>query len=125
MKRTVLRSIGAWIALAAMCVLVVVPTLARATATAAMPGMGEVCTAEGVRTVPFEGDPAPAGPQALDHCPICVVQSAAGSTPPPAVPAVLALALTAAPAMPALFLVAPRPLFAWASAAPRGPPAAA
>lgn len=125
MKRTVLRSIGAWIALAAMCVLVVVPTLARATAVPAVPGMGEVCTAEGMRMAPMEGDSAPGAPQGLDHCPICVLQAAGGSTPPSAAPAALALALAAAPAMPALFLVAPRPLFAWASAAPRGPPAAA
>jgi len=31
---------------------------------------------------------------------------------------------TAAPALPALFLHAPRPLFAWTAAQPRAPPSA-
>jgi len=58
-----------------------------------------------------------------EHCPACV-HAGDGWAPPPS-PAGLAPADRRAAALPRLFLSAPRPLHAWATAQPRAPPALA
>lgn len=109
-----------------MVVLALMPTLSRL--WAATQGQGawvEVCTAQGMRWVSAEeagtsGTGTPAGPAAGDHCPYC---SLAHTPVVPAAPLADVLAQPArAHALPALFLHAPRTLFAWASAQPRAPP---
>lgn len=100
------------------------PTLSRALAAAGSGGAWtEVCTVQGPRWLPVEGagEPAaPAGLHALDHCAFCALH-AAGAAPLPALPPTLPLPALAEP-VPALFLHAPRPLFAWLSAPARAPP---
>ncbi len=87
----------------------------------------EVCTPQGTRLVAVDAaersaSGTPMRAQAhLEHCPYCAL-SAPALGPPPAVPAVLP-PRPLAQAVPALFLHAPRTLFAWRSAQPRGPPA--
>jgi hypothetical protein len=76
-----------------------------------------VCTTTAPDGTPTPGDGVA---HAMDHCPLCRVQGHAPALPPTAALAVLPLALSQA--VPALFLAAPRPLFAWSAHAPRGPP---
>ncbi|MFZ5549262.1 MAG: DUF2946 domain-containing protein [Pseudomonadota bacterium] len=120
-------SILAWLALIA---LVFVPTVSRLLAH----GTGdsswvEVCTPQGMKQVAFADDgggtPLPDLPAMthLDHCPLCGLGGSAPMLPPTAFTWVPSGAL--AEAMPALFGAAPRPLFAWVAAQPRGPPAQA
>ncbi len=88
----------------------------------------EVCTPQGTRLVAVDaaersggsgGTPMQAQAH-LEHCPYCALSAPALGLPP-AVPAVLP-PQALAQAVPALFLHAPRTLFAWRSAQPRGPP---
>jgi len=113
-----------WIALTAMLALALMPALSHALSFArGVPSaLSEVCTPQGAKLVaPTEQAPEPAAPLAhLDHCPFCALQAAVGLPPAPA-QSVAALGLTHA--VPPLFLAAPRPLFAWAAAQPRAPPA--
>ena len=116
-----------WLALTAMLALSLLPTVAHALSFAkGEPGrLAEICTAQGSQWVSVEGTPsdrdAPAtGIGHLEDCPYCSHASAAAALPPtlPAMP----VRLLAGAEAPPLFLNAPRTLFAWASAQPRGPP---
>jgi hypothetical protein len=111
-----------------MLALAVLPMVSHALALArGGPGAWvEVCTPQGMRLVAVDDSAAqPAAPVSaeghLEHCPSCLL-GADASGPPPA-----ALAAWSSPQGPAgvplLFLQAPRTLFAWRSAQPRGPPA--
>ena len=116
-----------WLALAAMLALALLPTLSHALAFArGGAAWAEVCTPQGMRLVSVDtaqaadtGTPVQAAGH-LEHCPLCALGADLPALPP-APPAALLLPLGAA-AMPALFLHAPRTLFAWRSAQPRGPP---
>ncbi|CAD5371847.1 conserved exported hypothetical protein [Rubrivivax sp. A210] len=118
-----------WIALVAMLALALMPTVSRALASADahcdMPAMagGEhgQHQAQAAAETPPSSAPTSAhhGAGHLEHCPFCALSFAAVGLPP-APPAVV-LPLAGA-ALPALFLQAPRTLFAWRSAQPRGPP---
>ena len=127
------RKTTAWLALFAMLAGAVLPTVSHALASARGEAWMAVCTAQGVRWVAADaatdsaGDSAQADSQGLpgsavpsDHCPFC---AHAGHTPalPPASQDALPPAANASP-MPALFLHAPRTLFAWRGAQPRAPP---
>ena len=120
-----------------MLALALLPTLSRALAHTAdeRSALAEICTPQGTKLLPGltiglkiglsaapEGTVEPAAPRAhFDHCPYCAL---GGATPLPA--PLAAAALTLLPltqAAPALFLHAPRTLFAWTAAQPRGPPA--
>ena len=83
-----------------------------------------VCTADGARlvAVPTDADGVPVAPKShqADHCPFCAPFGADAAFPPPA--AVTIAFAASEPPVPPLFLLAPRPLFAWASAQPRAPP---
>lgn len=59
----------------------------------------------------------------LSHCPFCQLHTDALALPPAALPT--ATLLRRSLAVPRLLLQAPRPLLAWASPRPRGPPPAA
>jgi hypothetical protein len=112
-----------WIALTAMLALALMPTLSHALSFArGVPSaLSEVCTPQGAKLLaPSDpaSEPAPALSN-LDHCPFCALQGAP-ALPPAPVPSIGPLGLSHA--VPPLFLAAPRPLFAWASAQPRAPP---
>jgi hypothetical protein len=110
-----------------MLALALLPTLSHALAFArGGAAWAEVCTPQGMRLVSVDaaqavdtGAPVQVAGH-LEHCPLCAL-GADLPVLPPAPRAALALPLGAAE-MPALFLHAPRTLFAWRSAQPRGPP---
>ena len=85
-----------------------------------------VCTADGARLVPVptdaDGVPQAPKPHQAGHCPFCSPH-APDAAPPPAPVSVVPVVLASDP-VPVLFLLAPRPLFAWATAQPRAPPSA-
>jgi hypothetical protein len=116
------RSYTAWLALVAVMLAALMPSLSLAIGGGTLT---RVCSADGARWVaadadPARPDPAPAGPaHAWGHCPYCSLHLDA--LPPPAVPAVVPLPLQRA-ALPPAFLQAPRTLFAWRPAQPRAPP---
>lgn len=118
-----------WLALAAMLALALLPTFAHALnfAQGGKSSLAEICTPRGLQWVQIDGAPADTEPPAaVDHMEDCPYCSRAMSMPglPPTV-LQLHLQPAAGGARPPLFLHAPRTLFAWASAQPRGPPQSA
>ncbi len=85
-----------------------------------------VCSADGARLVPVPTDATgvPVAPKAhhVEHCPFCASHAACAALPPPA--HVTVPLVSGSEPVPVLFLLAPRPLFAWATAQPRAPPSA-
>lgn len=83
-----------------------------------------VCTADGARlvAVPTDADGVPVAPKPhqAGHCPFCAPNGADAALPPPAAVTIPIVAQTQP--LPPSFLLAPRPLLAWASAQPRAPP---
>ena len=116
-----------WLALVAMLALALLPTVSHALAFArGGAAWAEVCTPQGMRLVSVDaaqavdtGAPVQAAGH-LEHCPLCALGADLPALPPAPL-AALPQPLGVAP-MPALFLHAPRTLFAWRSAQPRGPP---
>lgn len=84
----------------------------------------EVCSSTGPVQVevPADGPGLPKAPKASDlqHCPFCAPQ-AHEMAPPPAI-APLDIPVERADIVPALFLAAPRPLYAWTAPPTRAPP---
>lgn len=120
----------AWIALWAAMALALVPSVSRALANSggsdSFNRWATICSTSGgpqphlaALALDDSHRPAHAGSLHLDHCPLCAV--AATALLPPAAAAALQVPARA-DFMPALFRHAPRPLFAWRSAQPRGPP---
>jgi hypothetical protein len=114
------------LALVAMLAMALLPTLAHALnfAQGGKSGLAEICTPRGMQWVQFDGALAdtgfPVAANQMEDCPYCSrVSPMAGLSPP-----VLQLQLQSpvGGAKPPLFLNAPRTLFVWASAQPRGPP---
>jgi hypothetical protein len=112
-----------WLAIVAMVGLALVPTVSHALA-ASGPGnpWAEICSVAGGKLVMADaaGAQADAGVH-LGHCPLCgqLADSPALPMPPSgglAVP-------DGADFLPMLFGQSPSPLFAWAAAQPRAPPA--
>ena len=115
-----------WIALVAILALAVLPSVSRALSfVRGDSSFAEVCTPQGARLVALmeqEGSgqqPAAHGLH-LEHCPLCSLSFDAPLLPAVQVNSTL---LFASAAPPALFLQAPRTLFAWHSVQARGPPA--
>ena len=129
LKVICLRRTG-FIALLAMCVLVVAPTITRFIAfDRAAPQVVEVCTAEGTvwKSLPTTelgqselGNQSPILAHGGGDCPYCNLQtdkliaSAARST----------TAIESVALLPSLFYQAPKPLFAWVTRPARAPPSA-
>jgi hypothetical protein len=115
-----------WLAIFAMLGLALAPTVSHALA-ASGPGnpWAEICSVAGGKVVVANASGA-AGSQAeagthLGHCPLC---GQLGSAPAlPVAESAGTLAPTGADFLPALFAQSPSPLFAWAAAQPRAPPA--
>lgn len=118
-----------WLAIFAMLGLALAPTVSHALA-ASGPGnpWSEICSVAGGKVVVADaadaagatGSQAEAGTH-LGHCPLC---GQLGSAPAlPVAESSGALAVAGADFLPALFAQSPSPLFAWATAQPRAPPA--
>jgi hypothetical protein len=117
---------AAWIAILAVLLAALAPTLSAAWRSQRSGGWVEICRALGSSWV-YVGDDAaqaPDGPApgvGLEHCPYCTLQ-AAGAVGMPPVPLVLGLlALRFAAPLPALW--PPALQQAWYRALSRGPPA--
>lgn len=119
------RRFAAWLATFAILLAALAPAVSHAmTAVRGGASWVEVCTATGPALVKVAGEQAPvkdSAPSHVDHCPFCSTHAGAAGLPPAA--AALPVA-TGAHALPELFLRAPRPLFVWAAAQARAPPAA-
>ena len=118
-----------WLAIVALLALALLPTLSHALVhrQSDRGALAEICTPQGMQQRVVSGADVPGGevdragfPGHLEHCPYCALGSVTAVLPSPTAPALALLALTQAE--PALFLRAPRTLFAWAAAQPRGPP---
>jgi hypothetical protein len=112
-----------WLAIFAMLGLALAPTVSHALA-ASGPGnpWAEICSVAGGKVVVADaaGSQADAGTH-LGHCPLC---GQLGSAPAlPVAESSSTLAVDGADFLPALFARSPSPLFAWAAAQPRAPPA--
>lgn len=138
-----LRAFASWIACLAILMSALGPTLAHAFRADTPAGWIEICSATGPKLIraddglglkrvsdaqasptdgstPADGDSDGAADHAVKHCPYCASHAGSLGLPPAAPSGVVLPSL--GHAVPALFLHAPRPLFAWASAQPRGPP---
>ena len=117
------RRLVAWFASLAVLLASLAPSIAQAVRRDGSGAWIEVCSVLGNKLVAPDGtqrDSAPAK-HLLQHCPYCALHATALGMPPapPSLPAVV----RGGGSVPALLLAAPRPLFAWAAAQPRGPPA--
>lgn len=107
-----------WIAILAIFGLALAPTISRAMSAGGGAPWSAICSTAGTPAAPDDGASGHAG-HVLDHCALCAVAAAPMGLPPAA--AVLVLP-DLAEHVAELFGLAPRPLFAWAAAQPRGPP---
>lgn len=118
------RRLISWVALLAIVMAALAPTVSRALGPDAAAAWVEICTAQGSRWV-AAADQGDAGSSdaghAGEHCPYCSLHLPVLGTPPAATPVLVLPAL--AHAVPAAFLAAPRTLHAWVVAQPRAPPA--
>lgn len=107
-----------WVTLALLVLALLAPTVMRAS-TDRSPWTDVCTTATKVADAQTShGSPAAS---AHEHCDACF--SRLDSAGPAPSPLSLALAAPLAQAVPRLFLIAPRPLFAWRGSQPRAPPA--
>jgi len=117
------RRLTAWIALMAMLLGTLAPTISHALARTGDGIWVQVCTPEGSRWV-HVGDDAPSDPtaplQPLEHCPYCSVHAPALGMPP--APCTLALDAPPLAERPMAWWQAPTTAHAWSSAQPRAPP---
>jgi len=125
-RRRAARDFAAWIACIAVLMAALAPAISQAVATRAdgPQGWTEVCTTQGMQRILIQGAPAlPDAPApehfSFEHCPFCLTHAGVAVLPP--VPIRLP-ASVGRDSLPALFLDAPRPLFAWLSAPSRAPP---
>ncbi|RZL02223.1 MAG: DUF2946 domain-containing protein [Rubrivivax sp.] len=130
----------AWVAIAAILLGALAPTLShavRAWSHAPITWV-EVCSSTGFKLIavadaqpsnadqaafkPGAGGGLPSGEHAGEHCPFCLAHASDAALLPATAP-VLALTTAATDDVPYLFLHAPRRLFAWAPSQARAPPA--
>ncbi|UXH77568.1 DUF2946 domain-containing protein [Roseateles amylovorans] len=123
---------ASWIACFAILLTALAPTLSHAFRPDVPAGWIEICSATGAKLIRADdglglkteasgkSDSDSTADHAVKHCPYCSSHATALGLPPAASSGVIALSL--GHAVPKLFLTAPRTLFAWAAAQPRGPP---
>lgn len=124
-----IRQLHTWLACLAILLNALAPSISHAldSFNGRSAAWVEICSLDGTRFVTVAADQAPSSgdqPQAkvAQHCPFCA--SHAGNFALPA-PSLAALAADPGTTIaPFLFYRAPQPLFAWAAANPRAPPAA-
>lgn len=119
------RALTSWIAVLAILMAALAPSISHALGTRNAASWLEVCSAAGAKWVNAGGDtddksPVPSGAHPLEHCPYCSLHANAIAIP--AKPAAAVPVLLPAHDLPTAFLAAPRTLHAWVSAQPRAPP---
>ncbi|MDC8757192.1 DUF2946 domain-containing protein [Janthinobacterium fluminis] len=123
------RRFTAWIACFAILLAALAPSISHAIAADdSSSAWIEICSIAGTRFVQADSDDGqPLSPASIeqslhfDHCPFC---SAHGGAPGlPSSPMVTLPVLAGKPVLPPLYYQASRPLFVWASAQSRAPPA--
>jgi len=118
----------AWIATLAILFNALAPVVSHSLSAASTAGRQvEVCTAMGVEMMPMASEAGHSSPDALlkglMHCAYCAPHAGAFALLP--APAGMVAVLGGHDAYPPLFYRAPQPLFQWAFAQPRAPPALA
>jgi hypothetical protein len=119
------RILTSWLAILALLMAALAPSISHALGSKFGPSWVEVCTPSGAKWVQAgsgAGDEAPAtsGAHPLEHCPYCSLH--ANDIAVPAASVASAPLLLPAHDLPIAFLAAPRTLYAWVSAQPRAPP---
>ncbi|MCM8566404.1 DUF2946 domain-containing protein [Thauera linaloolentis] len=130
------KRLHAWLAIVAMLVAALAPAVSRAMVDAEGQFLIDICSAGGTHrfAIPAadaglyldaalaEGDDSDGSLlESLSACPYCG-SHAAGVGLPPMERTALLVAGGVSERLPLLFLVAPRPLFAWSPSSPRAPP---
>ena len=117
------RRLALWLTLWLMVAATLAPGLARAAAAwqGANAPWQQLCVATAQAADGSQRQDSAS--HALDHCPMCQLQQHSPAAPPP-VAGLQHAAPALAQAMPALWLQARTPLFAWAGQRSRAPPAA-
>lgn len=119
------RLLTSWIAVLAILMSALAPSISHALGTKNGASWIEVCSTVGSKWLQPDRsstDPAPASGSAhlFEHCPYCSLHANAIAVP--AAPVGLAQAPVLSHPVPTAFLAAPRTLHAWVSAQPRAPP---
>jgi len=121
-----INAMVSWIACFAILLSALAPVISHAVQSTVPPGWIEICSVTGAKMVRAD-DAAPAKPgsdesqaHVFKHCPYCAVHTDHLGLPPAPLARVALMPLGFD--VPELFLLAPRTLFAWASAQPRAPP---
>lgn len=121
-----IKTLISWIASCAILLMALAPALSQALQTQAQEGWVEVCTLAGSKWVKLDGSGTDSsgqeqpGSTSMKHCPCCANPTPSLGLPPSAPSSAPLLQLGFA--LPELFLLAPRPLFAWAPSQARAPP---
>jgi uncharacterized protein involved in copper resistance len=131
-----IKRLHVWLACLAILLNVLAPSISHAISqakhsqTTHLPASSmEICSMDGDHSV-MAADEQPQAPadspdnphvHAASHCPFCSSHGGNVALPSSAMPALFGSA--GAAILPVLFYHAPRPLFAWATAHPRAPPA--
>lgn len=117
------RTLSTWIAVLAILVSALLPSVSQALGAASPAAWVEVCSAQGSKWIPADegGSDTQGAEHLLEHCPYCSLHTPTLALPP--VPPPLTLRLDLGHAVPAAFLSAPVTLHAWRAALPRAPPA--
>jgi hypothetical protein len=115
------------LALFAVLLGALMPTLSHALRVGGGNALIEVCSALGDKWIANDGattpdDSTPASAGGMEHCPYCVLQAHVPGLPPAFELTTVVTALQFA--VPPLFLHAPLTLHAWTTAQPRAPPLA-
>lgn len=123
--RRVSRVLTSWMAVLAVLMAALAPSISHALGSKNGGSSIEICTSVGAKWVNAgggNGDEAPKTPSAhpLEHCPYCSLH--ATTIPIPAASIATVPVLLPAHDLPIAFLAAPRTLHAWVSAQPRAPP---
>ena len=122
------RVMTSWIAVLAILMATLAPSVSRAFAAKAGSPWVEVCSSTGATWILTQGNdeeqkqaPAPSGTHPLKHCPSCSPHANAIAVP--AVPPGVLVPVSASTRdLPIAFAAAPRMRHAWVSAPPRAPP---
>ncbi|HJV52194.1 MULTISPECIES: DUF2946 domain-containing protein [Oxalobacteraceae] len=125
------RRLAAWIACFAVLLAALAPSISHAVSAArdGNAGWGDICSQTGFKPAQANNahehsSPDPAKPGLhFEHCPFCYTH--AGSVGLPPVAGFALPLLIATQAKPSLYYQSPRPLFIWAAAQSRAPPAIA
>src|SRR4051794_3763666 len=119
------RTLTRWIALVAILLVTLAPSVTGWLSASRTQLWGQVCSAAspGQAKATSGSGESPAAPHAFEHCPYCALHAGLAPAPGPRhAGARMALVFRARPAA---FAHAPRGNAAWASAQPRAPPSVA